>query len=778
MANTKAKVSSPSNGVVDASAKAIARPVVHEDANSEEEVEEEIFIESSDEPDEEENEDDGLGDTSSSEDETETRTLTESNVRKEPVGSKSRSTKDDDGEAPAGNALGPHDHLSDQEYTDSDEENERNTIGNVPLHWYDDFDHIGYDKAGKPIVRSKKMDAIDKVLASRDDPFFRRTVYDPKNDESTVLTDRELVMVRRMLQSKFPELGLDAEPEYVDYYTRDRMIMPLSSTPEPKRRFIPSKWERMKVLKIVQGIKEGRIKVGKPPKKEKQEIFLLWGEDDQVEDASRKRKGPKHIPAPKVTPPGHALSYRPPPEYLFDENEEKEWNEAEPEDRKLSVMPKQYDKLRAVPRHEDFVKEAFERCLDLYLCARTEKQRLNIDPESLVPTLPEPQELRPYPTTLAMTYYGHHGHVYTVAVDPSGHLLASGGKNGVVRIWEVDTGKCLCQFNACQMVSRDSSKSKTTKSIASITKIVWNPQSKYKILAVAVGDSVVLCYPGVAVCTPEDADQTVKLLCGSLYEETDTTTASKPLVEWREIGKHSADQVLDQKLMATVMHLQGGATVNDLAWHAKGEYLATTAAEAQTKTTKVVVHHIAKRHSQNPFSNSAMKGRIQRVLFHPSKPIFFLATQTHVLVYHLLRQIRLKKLTSGAKWISSIAIHPKGDNLIVGTYDRRVCWFDLDLSDKPFKTLKYHTSAVRDVDFHKRYPLFSTASDDGTVHIFHGRVYDDLMTNPLIVPLKTLKCHEKLPDGLGVLGCTFHPSQPWVFTCGADGAVRMYQNLI
>ncbi len=34
-----------------------------------------------------------------------------------------------------------------------------------------------------------------------------------------------------------------------------------SAAPEPKRRFVPSKWELMKVHKIVQAIKEGRMKV-------------------------------------------------------------------------------------------------------------------------------------------------------------------------------------------------------------------------------------------------------------------------------------------------------------------------------------------------------------------------------------------------------------------------------------------------------------------------------------------------------------------------------------
>jgi ribosome biogenesis protein ERB1 len=33
-------------------------------------------------------------------------------------------------------------------------------------------------------------------------------------------------------------------------------------------------------------------------------------------------------------------------------------------------------------------------------------------------------------------------------------------------------------------------------------------------------------------------------------------------------------------------------------------------------------------------------------------------------------------------------IHPLGDHLIVGGYDRKLCWFDLELSDKPYKILR------------------------------------------------------------------------------------------
>jgi ribosome biogenesis protein ERB1 len=85
------------------------------------------------------------------------------------------------------------------------------------------------------------------------------------------------------------------------------------------------------------------------------------------------------------------------------------------------------------------------------------------------------------------------------------------------------------------------------------------------------------------------------------------------------------------------------------------------------------------------------------------------------------------KYQSGAKWISSISVHPDGDNFILGTYDKKIIWFDVDMGSKPYKNLKYHDKAIRNVQFSQKYPLFSSCSDDGTVNIFYGKVYDDLL---------------------------------------------------
>src|SRR6266545_103037 len=74
------------------------------------------------------------------------------------------------------------------------------------------------------------------------------------------------------------------------------------------------------------------------------------------------------------------------------------------------------------------------------------------------------------------------------------------------------------------------------------------------------------------------------------------------------------------------------------------------------------------------------------ILFHPT---IFGQTQQYVRIYNLAEQKLVKTLMPGIRWISSMDVHPSGDHLIVGGYDRKLCWFDLELSEKPYKVLRY-----------------------------------------------------------------------------------------
>ena len=189
-------------------------------------------------------------------------------------------------------------------------------------------------------------------------------------------------------------------------------------------------------MKIVRAIRQGRI-VPRKPTTTKPQIFDLWGTPSS--------EHPPPLPAPKVSLPGHAESYNPPEEYLPTPDEAETWKNTEKEDRDRNFLPQKYGSLRLVPGYGEFIQERFSRLLDLYLAPRVQRKKLNIDPESLLPSLPAPETLKPFPTFELLRYSASskkgRSRVRAVATSPDGVWVVSGDEDGYVRVWETTVGR-------------------------------------------------------------------------------------------------------------------------------------------------------------------------------------------------------------------------------------------------------------------------------------------------------------------------------------------------
>jgi len=247
---------------------------------------------------------------------------------------------------------------------------------------------------------------------------------------------------------------------------------------------VESKWERIRINKYAQAIRKGWMKTmaekeeAERQRKEEQ-MWDIWQDDSVV--AWRPKRMPKAIPAPKRELPAHAESYNPPSEYLFDEKEKQEWEQTPEEDRPLNYLPKKFDALRKVPLFQDLVREHFERCLDLYICPRVLRKKVNIqDEQQLIPEMPSPNDLKPFPTRLSIEYNFHTACVRSMAVSHCGNFLASGDVEGNLAIWQVSTTRILHKYKLQNAV---------------IDCVSWNPH--YPILAVANEEKVCLFFPQI-----------------------------------------------------------------------------------------------------------------------------------------------------------------------------------------------------------------------------------------------------------------------------------------
>ncbi len=57
----------------------------------------------------------------------------------------------------------------------------------------------------------------------------------------------------------FPESHVDPYEPTIEWVTSEKMITPMNPAPEPKRRFLPSKWEHERVMKLVRAIRNVRV---------------------------------------------------------------------------------------------------------------------------------------------------------------------------------------------------------------------------------------------------------------------------------------------------------------------------------------------------------------------------------------------------------------------------------------------------------------------------------------------------------------------------------------
>ncbi|XP_039576978.1 ribosome biogenesis protein BOP1-like [Passer montanus] len=341
----------------------------------------------------------------------------------------------------------------------------RNTVGNIPMEWYQDFPHIGYDLDGKRIYKPlRSKDELDLFLEKMENPEYWRTVQDRQTGAEVALSEEQLELVQRLQRGHFGDVNFDPYEPSVDFFSHEVRIHPVTNRPADKRSFIPSLVEKEKVGERKSPEFWREIRVGKLRRAGRSRWDENWKDPSGMRRLGRSQWDEEKGKA--------------------EENgkiQELAWRQQEPSERRLSFVPRRFPSLRAVPAYPRFIHERFERCLDLYLCPRQRRMRVNVDPEDLIPKLPRPRDLQPFPTTQALIYRGHSSLVRTLSVSPSGQWLASGSDDGTVRFWEVSTARCL----------------RTLTLGAVVKSVAWNPNPGVCLLAVAVDEQVLLVNPGL-----------------------------------------------------------------------------------------------------------------------------------------------------------------------------------------------------------------------------------------------------------------------------------------
>ncbi|KAH8592772.1 putative eukaryotic translation initiation factor 3 subunit I [Bisporella sp. PMI_857] len=174
------------------------------------------------------------------------------------------------------------------------------------------------------------------------------------------------------------------------------------------------------------------------------------------------------------------------------------------------------------------------------------------------------------------TYHGHQGAIWTVDVDPTSTLLASGAADNTVRLWDVKTGKCLKVWDFDTAVKR----------------VEFNEDGS-QLLAVTemrmgfLGTIVVLDI-NLDVNAEQSSEKVLTITC----EESKATVAgwsylSKYIIAGHEDGSVSQyDAKNGEQLDNVQVHeLDSNSLITDLQWAPDRTYFITA---SKDKTAKII----------------------------------------------------------------------------------------------------------------------------------------------------------------------------------------------
>ena len=91
--------------------------------------------------------------------------------------------------------------------------------------------------------------------------------------------------------------------------------------------------------------------------------------------------------------------------------------------------------------------------------------------------------------------------------------------------------------------------------------------------------------------------------------------------------------------------------------------------------------------------------RLQCKFFPSETALFITLSHRCCRIFNLSEQRQVKKLRGAHSHLCCLDIHsgPENRNILLGAQERAVQWYDLDLSNLPYRKLRAHTAAVRDV---------------------------------------------------------------------------------
>jgi WD40 repeat protein len=375
--------------------------------------------------------------------------------------------------------------------------------------------------------------------------------------------------------------------------------------------------------------------------------------------------------------------------------------------------------------------------------------------------------------TLLRTLTGHEGDANGVAFSPDGSLVASAGADGTVRVWRVQDGQLQHTLTQGGGIVLSVAFAPNGQLLASGgedgTVKLWRVATGVEERTIPAHDlwvSSVAFSPDGSLLASASADGTVKLwqvTTGQLERTIEahnlwvTSVAFSPdgqlLASSGEDGTVKLWRVADGELTRT-LNYSPDAPAFSVAFSSDGSQLA-----AGGGANYIRVWRVSDGTLQRTLTGHT--AQVVSVVFAPSSPLLVSGgADSTIRVWQADTGALLRTLTGHTAQVASVAFSPDGSLLASGSGDSTVrIWRTADGGLQ--RTLAGHDAGITSVAFSPNGSLLASASEDGVVKLW--RTVDGGLA-------RTLTAHAG-----AVASVAFSPSGQLLATAGDDGTVKLWR---